>query len=162
MIWKIPKWYFYMAQELISKTVAIIGAGPAGCCCAYFLNKKNCAVTLFEKKSFLSTILPTGGGRCNFANAIYDFKELASNYPRGEKFLYSVFSKFSTQDTVDMFNNIGVKSYTQTDNRIFPMSNSSKEIRDKFLNSLKCEFVKEEVVSIEKFKRPTHNICLIL
>ena len=77
-----------MAQELKSKVV-IAGGGPAGCMCAYFL-QNDFDVTVFDKKSPLKTLLPTGGGRCNLAHAEYDFRELASNYPRGEKFLYSV------------------------------------------------------------------------
>ena len=142
-----------MAQESKSK-VAIIGGGPAGCTCAYFLQNK-CEVTIFDKKSPLSTLLPTGGGRCNLANAEYDFKELAKNYPRGEKFLYSVFSKFSTQDTIDFFEKIGVKTYVQEDLRIFPKSNSSKDVREKFLKALsKVKFVKEEVININKITSP--------
>ena len=70
--------------------IAIVGGGPAGCCAACFLNDN---VTIFEKNEPLKTLLYTGGGRCNLANAIYDFKQLAKNYPRGEKFLYSIFSK---------------------------------------------------------------------
>ena len=71
-----------MEQELIStsdKAVAIIGAGPAGCMCAKILTDANIDVSLFDKGKFLRTILPTGGGRCNLAHAIYDFKELAKN-----------------------------------------------------------------------------------
>ena len=69
-----------MERELnsISK-VAIIGAGPAGCMCAYFL-KDCCDVTVFDYASPLRTLLPTGGGRCNLAYSQYDFKELAKNY----------------------------------------------------------------------------------
>ena len=86
------------------KSVGIIGAGASGCVCAYFLLKSGMEnVTLFDYSSPLRTLLPTGGGRCNFAHAEYNFKELASNYPRGEKFLYSVFSQFSTSDTLDLF-----------------------------------------------------------
>ena len=130
--------------------VAIIGAGPAGCMVACNLDK-DLEVTLFDKNSPLKTLLPTGGGRCNLANAEYDFRELAKNYPRGEKFLYSVFSRFSTTDTLDFFENIGVKTYTQDDNRIFPISNSAKEVREKILANLKhCKFVKEEVVDIKR------------
>ena len=70
--------------------------------CAYFLSKAGYSVTLFDKGSPLRTLLPTGGGRCNLAHAEFDFKELAKNYPRGEKFLYSVFSKFSTFSTDKM------------------------------------------------------------
>lgn len=138
-----------MAQESKSK-VAVIGGGPAGCTCAYFLQDKF-EVTIFDKKSPLFTLLPTGGGRCNLAHAEYDFKELAKNYPRGEKFLYSVFSKFSTQDTIDFFEKIGVKTYIQDDLRIFPISNSSKDVREKFLKALnKTKFIKEEVLRINK------------
>ena len=79
--------------------VAIIGAGPAGCMCGITI-AKDCDVTFFDISEPLKTLLPTGGGRCNLAHAEYDFKELAKAYPRGEKFLYSVFSKFSTYDTL--------------------------------------------------------------
>ena len=136
-----------MAQELKSKVV-IAGGGPAGCMCAYFL-QNDFDVTVFDKKSPLKTLLPTGGGRCNLAHAEYDFRELASNYPRGEKFLYSVFSKFSTSETIEFFEKIGVKTYIQDDMRIFPVSNSSAEVREQFLNSLKkVKFIKEEVLKV--------------
>ena len=45
-----------MAQELKSK-VAIIGGGPAGCICAYFL-QNNFDVTIFDKKAPLKTLQP--------------------------------------------------------------------------------------------------------
>ena len=136
-----------MEQGLKSK-VAIVGGGPAGCICAYFLQDKF-DVTVYDKKSPLLTLLPTGGGRCNLAHAEYDFKELAKNYPRGEKFLYSVFSKFSTADTVEFFENIGVNTYIQDDMRIFPVSNSAKDLREKFLKALnKVKFVKKEIFDL--------------
>ena len=53
----------------------IIGGGPAGCFCAYFL-QNDFNVTIFDKNSPLKTLLPTGGGRCNLAPAVFDFKEL--------------------------------------------------------------------------------------
>ena len=128
--------------------VAIIGAGPAGCMCAYYSQKEN-DVTLFEAKSPLHTLLYTGGGRCNLAHEEYDLKELAKNYPRGEKFLYSIFSKFSTGDTLAFFENIGVKTYTQDDYRIFPISNSAVEVKNAILKSLsKCSIKKEKVLRI--------------
>lgn len=131
------------------KTVAIIGAGPAGCICAKFLKDAGMKVTLFDRGKFLRTLLPTGGGRCNLAHAEYDFKELARNYPRGEKFLYSVFSRFGTSDTIDFFENIGVKTYTQDDGRIFPVSNSASEVREYLMSSIReCKLIKEKVISI--------------
>ena len=133
-----------MAQESMSK-IAIVGGGPAGCFCAYQL-QNDFDVTVFECKKPLQTLLATGGGRCNLAHYEFDFKELAKNYPRGEKFLYSVFSKFSTSDTLEFFENIGVKTYVQEDMRVFPKSNSSADVREKFLNSLKKTKFKKELV----------------
>lgn len=141
------------------KNIAIVGAGPAGCTGAYFAQTKY-NVFIFDFKTPLLTLLPTGGGRCNLAYAEYDFKELVKFYPRGEKFLYSVFSKFSTSDTIVFFKKIGVQTYVQDDLRIFPASNSSKNVREKMLNSLrKCNFKKEKVLELnqynEKFKLTT-------
>lgn len=130
--------------------VAVIGAGPAGCFVACNTDK-NIEVTLFDKYSPLKTILPTGGGKCNLAHAEFDFRELAKSYPHGEKFLYSLFSKFGTAETLEFFEKIGVKTYTREDDRIFPVSNSSKEVRDKILAKLHhCKFQKEEVLDVKK------------
>lgn len=164
---KTQKWSIFTEQESmgcntdvgqalpdsIKLKVAIIGAGPAGCMSAYYASK-NAAVTLFEASSPLHTLLYTGGGRCNLAYAEYDFKELAKFYPRGEKFLYSVFSQFSTSDTIDFFKEIGVETYTQDDLRIFPTSNSAKDVREKFLKSLKyCKFITEKVLDVKKHEK---------
>ena len=138
----------------MSKSTAIIGAGASGCLCAYFLLQAGIEVTLFDKGSPLRTLLPTGGGRCNLAHSEYDFRELAKNYPRGEKFLYSVFSKFGTADTLETFEQMGIKCYTQENGRIFPESNSAKEVRETLLKNLqKANFVKEEVIEIEPLVR---------
>ncbi len=138
-----------MVLELKSK-IAIIGAGPAGCTCAYYLQNEF-EVTLFDIASPLRTILPTGGGRCNLAYGEYDFRELVKNYPRGEKFLYSVFSRFSTADTISLFDEIGVDTYMQDDFRIFPTSNSSADVRNKFLDALKqVRFIKEKVLRVDR------------
>ena len=136
-----------MGQEF---SVAIVGGGPAGCTCAYYL-QNHFDVTVFDTNSLMFTILKTGGGRCNFSYNEPDFRELVKNYPRGEKFLYSVFSKFSPSDTVDLFNELGIETYTQSDNRMFPKSDSAKEVREKFLKGVNgVKHIKEKVVDIEK------------
>ncbi|MBQ8459497.1 aminoacetone oxidase family FAD-binding enzyme [bacterium] len=139
-----------MEQELISNPhIAIIGAGPSGCICAKFLIDEGFNVTLFDKGEILHTLLPTGGGKCNLAPAQFYFKELSKNYPRGEKFLYSVFSKFGVNDTLEFFEHLGVKTYTRADKRIFPTSNSSKDVQEKFVKALKgIKFIKENIIEI--------------
>ena len=124
--------------------IAVVGAGPAGIYCALNmlfefkkLNFSYFKIDIFDKAQALRTILPTGGGRCNLTNAISDIKEFASNYPRGEKFLYSLFSRHFNDDALDFFKSIGIKTYVQDDNRIFPISNSAKDVKDKMLSALK-------------------------
>ena len=140
-----------MVQDL--SKIGIVGAGPAGCACAYFIKQynPNVDVILIDYSTPMRTILPTGGGRCNLAYQEYDFRELVKNYPRGEKFLYSIFSRFSTSDTLEFFENLGINLYVQDDNRIFPESNSSKEVQDKFLKALNdVKVVREKALRIEK------------
>ena len=141
-----------MERDLFN--IGIIGSGPAGCCCAYFGVNNSNYVTLIDYEAPLKTILPTGGGRCNLTHSEFDFKELVKNYPRGEKFLYSVFSKFAVSETLGMFDELGIETYSQDDGRIFPVSNSSTEVREKFLKKLKefdnIKFLKEKAIRIEK------------
>ena len=135
---------------LASKSkIAIIGGGPAGCICAYFLKQNGIYPTVFEKNSPLKTLLPTGGGRCNLAHFEFDIKELAQNYTRGEKFLYSVFFKFSTADTLEFFEKIGVKTYTQDDMRVFPISDSAEDVRRCMLGAISdVKIQNEKVISL--------------
>ncbi len=143
----------YVCMEQDSYNIGIIGAGPAGCCCAYFLKKFNpeISISIIDPRKPLVSLLPTGNGRCNLAYSEFDFKELAKNYPRGEKFLYSVLSKFSTEDTITLFEELGIPVYTQSDRRIFPVSNSSEDVRTHFLSKLsKVKFIKEKALKIEK------------
>ena len=124
--------------------VGIIGGGPAGIMCAIFAsqNPEN-KIFIFDKNIILNTILPTGGGRCNLAYSEFNFKELAKFYPRGEKFLYSVFSRFSTKDTLDFFNKIGVKTYVQDDLRIFPITDCAKDVKTALLKQLEKKNIKK-------------------
>lgn len=118
------------------RKVAVIGGGPAGFMSALAAAENEAStvqIDIFEASNPLKTILYTGNGRCNLSNNIHDFKELASKYPRGEKFLYSVFSRFGVSETLEFFNSRGLKTYVQPDGRIFPKTDSAATVRDFFL-----------------------------
>lgn len=118
--------------------VAIIGAGPAGIYCALHLqDTNNISIDIYEKSKPLKTLLPTGGGRCNLAHYAPNPKSLAKNYPRGEKFLYSIFTRHFVNDTLVFFKSIGIETYMQEDERYFPISNSARDMREKMLCALK-------------------------
>ena len=143
-----------MEQELISKKIAIVGCGAAGGMVSVLLAKNPCVeVFAFDLKQPFSTLLPTGGGRCNLTYDESDVREFVRNYPRGEKFLLSVFSRFNQQKTRQLFKDLGIKTYVQEDKRVFPVSNSSKktiEQLQKHLESSNFKFIKEKVLSINK------------
>lgn len=127
--------------------IAVIGGGPAGVFAAIIakqLSYTELQIDIYDKHASLNTILPTGGGRCNFANSTFDVKELAKNYPRGEKFLYSVFTRFGTEETLEWFKDNGIAYYTQDDGRIFPRSDSSGVFKTDLMNiarTLKINFI---------------------
>jgi len=83
--------------------IAIIGGGPAGLMCAITAKRNNpkLNITIIEKNDIATTLLPTGGGRCNISHQETDIKSFVQMYPRGEKFLYSIFNQFFIQDTID-------------------------------------------------------------
>ncbi len=141
-----------MEQGLIYKKIAIVGLGAAGGLCAVLLSKNPyLKVVGFDTKSAFSTLLPTGGGRCNITFDEDDNREFAKNYPRGEKFLLSVFSQFNQKDTRRLFSDLGIETYSQKDKRVFPVSNSSYEtvkILRNHLYSSDFKFKKEKVTEI--------------
>ncbi|MCR4880404.1 MAG: aminoacetone oxidase family FAD-binding enzyme [bacterium] len=134
--------------------IAIIGGGPAGLMCAIIAKRSNTEneITIFEKNDIAATLLPTGGGRCNISRYSTDIKDFAQNYPRGEKFLYSVFNQFFVQDAIEFFESIGIKTYTQEDERIFPVSNKSLDVIFALKNEVKKLGIRVINTQIEEIK----------
>ncbi len=113
--------------------IYIIGGGAAGFFAA--IRHKSLypthEVTILERQTkVLAKVEISGGGRCNVTHNCLEIKDLVKNYPRGQKELMSVFQRFDVQDTIDWFQSRGVKLKTEADNRMFPVSDSSKTIID--------------------------------
>ncbi len=124
--------------------IVVIGGGAAGFFSAINAaeNYPHCRVLLFEKSNkLLSKVRISGGGRCNVTHACFDNKLLVKNYPRGEKQLKGVFSRFAVKDTIAWFANRGVEFHEEEDGRMFPANNSSETI----VNCLTQEAQKKKV-----------------
>ncbi len=125
--------------------IVVIGGGAAGFFAAIqaATANKNAEVVLLEKTSkLLQKVKVSGGGRCNVTNSCSDTKQLSASYPRGEKQLKSAFSRFTTTDTVNWFQDKKVKLKTEVDGRVFPVSDDSQTIIDcleKEVKKLKIE-----------------------
>jgi len=119
------------------KQIIIIGGGAAGFFCAANLDEKKYKITILEQNSdVLQKVKISGGGRCNVTHACFDPKELVQFYPRGNKELLSVFTKFQPGDTMDWFEKRKVSLKIENDNRVFPESNSSQTIINTFQNEI--------------------------
>jgi predicted Rossmann fold flavoprotein len=129
---------------MVNVDVIIIGGGAAGFFAAINsaqLNK-GCSVLLLEKSSkLLSKVRISGGGRCNITHACFDNDALVKSYPRGEKELKNVFSRFTTTDTIQWFQKRGVQLKTEADGRMFPESNSSETVIDCLLQEARTSGV---------------------
>jgi predicted Rossmann fold flavoprotein len=121
----------------VSKHLVVIGGGAAGFFCAVNAARMNPAlkVTILEKSNkLLSKVKVSGGGRCNVTHACFDISEMSKRYPRGQNFVKKTFHQFFTTDTINWFEERGVKLKTEADGRMFPVSNSSQTIIDCLLN----------------------------
>jgi len=111
--------------------IAVIGGGASGFMAGITAKETNtnARVTIFEKTDkVLSKVRISGGGRCNVTNATFSVSQLVKNYPRGGKQLKKSFNHFNTNHIIKWFEEKGVKLKTESDNRIFPESNTSKTI----------------------------------
>jgi len=126
--------------SLRNADVVIIGGGAAGFFTAINAAEKNPKqkiIILERGKEVLTKVKVSGGGRCNVTHAEFLPKELARNYPRGEKELLGPFHTFMTGDTIDWFAKRGVVLKIEEDGRMFPVSDSSQTIIDCFLTETK-------------------------
>ena len=140
------------------KKVYVIGGGAAGFFCAANLDSDLNDITILEQNSeVLQKVRISGGGRCNVTHGCFDPRELVKFYPRGNKELISVFTKFQPGDTMDWFESRGVSLKIEEDGRVFPETDSSlsiinillKEVSDKGVEILtKCT-----VKNVEKQRR---------
>jgi len=121
-------------------TIAIVGGGAAGMMAAYFakLHHPDDRVILIEKNIYLGAkVLISGGGRCNVTTGITDTREVLKNYPRGAGFLRSAMENFPPRAVMDWFESQDVTLKIETDQRVFPVSNDSKEPVNALVQALK-------------------------
>ena len=110
------------------KNVCIVGGGVAGLMAAYAAAKNGHKVVLFEKNEKLGKkIYITGKGRCNFTNDVSP-DEFLQNVVRGERFLRGAIHSFSSQKTIDFFENNGLSVKIERGNRAFPSSDHASDV----------------------------------
>jgi predicted Rossmann fold flavoprotein len=115
---------------MTSTEVVVIGGGAAGFFGAiHAAQAPHTRVTLLEAgRQPLAKVRISGGGRCNVTHHCFEPSQLVLNYPRGSKALRGAFSQFQALDVVRWFNTEGVKLKTESDGRMFPVTDDSETI----------------------------------
>lgn len=116
-------------------------------------------IILEQSKEVLEKVRISGGGRCNVTHACFDVRELINNYPRGNKELLSPFNQFNCEDTIAFFEKRKVKLKTESDGRIFPVSDDSMTIVNCLKNTAHTlgikVYLKSKVIHISKNEKFT-------
>ncbi len=134
--------------------IGIIGAGPAGIIAAGMASLAGKEVYLFEKNNRIGRKLYiTGKGRCNITNAA-PIDEFFDYIVSNKSFLYSSLYSFTNEDTIILFNKLGLKTKVERGNRVFPESDKSSDVIKvfmKFLDDSKVRLLLDtQVKSIER------------
>lgn len=129
----------------------IIGGGAAGLCCAGFAAKRGLSVLVAEgRERPARKILVTGKGRCNVTNNCPP-EEVLKNVCGNPRFLYSAMTAFPPAKTMALFEGLGVPLKTERGGRVFPVSDSAREIADalvRFAREAGAEIIQAKAAEI--------------
>ncbi len=122
--------------------VIVIGAGASGLLAAGRAAELGAKVLVLEKmRQEGRKLLITGKGRCNITNDASIAEFIKHVHPNG-RFLKNAFSKFFSQDILELLRKYGVESNLERGGRYFPVSNKSSDVLQallKWANELKVE-----------------------
>ncbi len=109
----------------------IVGGGAAGLTAAVMLKrqaKPPHSVLLLEKQPRVGKkLLATGNGTCNITNAHAN----STRYHGAPAFADAVLRQFSTKDTVDFFDSIGIACVTRADGKVYPRAEQAAAVLDR-------------------------------
>ena len=108
----------------------MIGGGAAGFMAAITAAEQGVkrVLVLEATPELLSKVRISGGGRCNVTHACWEPAELVGHYPRGERALKGVFSRFAAGDAIAWFADRGLVLIEEADGRMFPEQNRSEAV----------------------------------
>lgn len=108
----------------------VIGGGAAGMMAAGTAAQRGLKVCLVERNSVLGKkIRITGKGRCNLTNSC-DVRTFLDSVPTNGRFLYGALSAFSPNDTMELFEGMGLPLKTERGNRVFPISDRAADVAE--------------------------------
>ncbi len=116
-----------------SRQIVVAGGGAAGffgAIAAAEADPRARVVILEKSPRVLSKVRISGGGRCNVTHACFEPRELSQRYPRGGRALIGPLTRFGPRETIEWFRLRAVNLKTESDGRMFPITDSSQTIID--------------------------------
>ena len=145
--------------------VIVVGGGAAGMMAGIVASENGSRVLIIEKNKRLGEKLRiTGGGRCNITNAEFNLRTFLKNFGDSEKYLYSAFTNFGVQKTIDFFEDIGLPIKVEERNRAFPKSNRAVDVVHVLQNRLdknNVEIIKNTSVTSIKLDGSSKRIISV-
>lgn len=150
-------------MKFVIYDVAVIGGGPSGLMAAIAAAEQGAKTILIEKGNKLGKKLEiSGGGRCNVTSRLPK-EEIIKHIPGNGRFLYSAFSVFDNEDIISFFEDLGVPLKEEDHGRMFPVSNSAKDVVQALINQLTtlgAEIKLQSPVSAIDFGAEQHTVIL--
>lgn len=120
----------------MSRTVVVVGAGPAGIMSALTARCGGSDVILIDKNAKIGRKLYISGkGRCNLTN-VADYSSFLKNVVGNPKFLMGILRQYDSQNTMEFFESLGVPLKVERGGRVFPVSDKSSDIIDALYKEL--------------------------
>ncbi len=147
--------------------ILIVGGGPAGMMAAISAREHDpngkLRIAILEKNESLGKkLLITGGGRCNVTNAQFDNRKLLEKFGEAGKFLFSTFSEWNSEDTINFFNGRGLGTKIENELRAFPITDSAQSVWNVLVQELaikKIEIISNTPVTrIERAENDTYSV----
>lgn len=108
--------------------VCVVGGGASGLVASLLIAQRGHEVVLLEKNEKLGKkIYITGKGRCNLTNAVTG-NEFLQNIVTNPKFVMSSEVRFNSNDTMELFEDLGVPLKVERGDRVFPKSDKASDI----------------------------------
>ena len=115
--------------------LVIVGAGPAGLMAACKAGEAGLSVLVLEKMKQAGTkLLITGNGRCNITNTA-NLSDFIKHINPDGRLLRQAFSQFFSKDIITFLKHCGVETKEEENGKVYPVSNSAKDVLDAFINS---------------------------
>lgn len=130
-----------MSKHHSTTPISIIGAGASGLMTAITIGRaieasgadpaKEGILLLDGAKKIGIKILVAGGGRCNVTHHKVDEKQYATTKP---PIVRSTLKRFSAQDSINFFNELGVELKQEDTGKMFPITDDAHTVLDALLN----------------------------